>query len=167
MAPLIPIKAHLSTLQLVLPAAFQFDQISHGGAGADRLQDRYLVVARIATFQRDISPMPRCEIFAPAAKKAFSAGRHTNILFPCSRACQEVNSARRAQSLRPMRRHRLNVRKVQDQCREAGKWIFTKGPAKLDNRLWNAIATLNPRAIALAPINPEAACIFGQLGQQR
>lgn len=84
--PLIEIEAHLPTLQLVLPAPFQFDQIGYGGGSADGLQDRHLIIARITALERDISSMARCEILAPAAKKALSAGRHTDKLFPRSRA---------------------------------------------------------------------------------
>ncbi|RYF09894.1 MAG: hypothetical protein EOO77_22740 [Oxalobacteraceae bacterium] len=87
-------------------------------------------------------------------------------MLPGPRTGEQVYASRGGKCLHPTPRDCLDLRKIDRQRSKPREGIFGKCPAQLNDGFRNAITTLDPRAVALAPVYPEATGVLLKGGQQ-
>src|SRR5262249_8708711 len=91
----VPVQSHVPALQFGLPPTFHGADVGGCRRCSRNLQNRNLIVARVATLEPHIAAVARGDIVLPTAPKAPFPSRRANILLLGLRTCQQVDSTRR------------------------------------------------------------------------
>src|SRR5437016_3240779 len=101
----VPVQSHCPALQFGLPPTFHREDVGGCRRCARNLQNRHLIVARVAALETYIAAVASVDIVLPTAPKARFTSRRANILLLGLRTCQQVDSTRRPEGGNPALRH--------------------------------------------------------------